>query len=79
MPVPPKVWLVEDYDRIIRGNKEFQGKMNYIIDDPVKPVLLNRDKIRLSGGTGFQPVQEFSIYRKNLPNWERTSLFYKRN
>jgi hypothetical protein len=28
MPVPPSVWLDENYDRIISGNKEFQGKKN---------------------------------------------------
>jgi hypothetical protein len=31
MPVPPRVWLDENYDRIIRDNKEFQEKMyNFI-------------------------------------------------
>ena len=40
MPVPPRVWLDENYDRIIRDNKEFQEKMNYIINNPVKANLV---------------------------------------
>jgi hypothetical protein len=40
MPVPPRVWLDENYDRIIRDNNEFQEKMNYIINNPVKANLV---------------------------------------
>ena len=40
MPVPPRVWLDENYDRIIRDSKEFQEKMNYIINNPVKANLV---------------------------------------
>ena len=29
-----------------------------------------------SGGTGFQPVNEFRIYRRNLPHWERPESVY---
>ncbi len=29
-----------------------------------------------SGGTGFQPVKELSIYRRNLPHWERPESVY---
>lgn len=29
-----------------------------------------------SGGTGFQPVQEFRTYRRNLPHWEQPGSFY---
>jgi REP element-mobilizing transposase RayT len=29
-----------------------------------------------SGGTGFQPVKEFRIYRRNLPHWEQPGNFY---
>jgi len=29
-----------------------------------------------SGGTGFQPVKEFRIYRRNLPHWERPESIY---
>ena len=44
MPVPPRVWLDENYDRIIRDNKEFQEKMNYIINNPVKATLVETAK-----------------------------------
>ncbi len=44
MPVPPKVWLDENYDRIIRDNKEFQEKMNYIINNPAKTNLVEAAK-----------------------------------
>ena len=44
MPVPPRVWLDENYDRIIRDNKEFQEKMNYIINNPVKTNLVEAAK-----------------------------------
>ncbi len=40
MPVPPRVWLDENYDRIIRDHNEFQEKMNYIINNPVKTSLV---------------------------------------
>ena len=69
--MPPRVWLDENYDKIIRDNKEFQERMNCIINDPVKTSLVEQESNRESGGTGFQPVQEFSIYRRNLPHWER--------
>ena len=29
-----------------------------------------------SGGTGFQPVKEFRIYRRNLPHWEQSESVY---
>ena len=29
-----------------------------------------------SGGTGFQPVKEFRIYRRNLPHCERPESIY---
>jgi REP element-mobilizing transposase RayT len=29
-----------------------------------------------SGITGFQPVKEFRIYRRNLPHWEQPGNFY---
>ena len=45
MPVPPKVWLDENYDRIIRDNNEFQEKMNYIINNPAKTNLVEAAKI----------------------------------
>ena len=44
MPVPPRVWLDENYDRIIRDNKEFQEKMNYIINNPAKANLIETEK-----------------------------------
>ena len=44
MPVPPRVWLDENYDRIIRDNKEFQEKMNYIINNPAKTKLVEAAK-----------------------------------
>ena len=44
MPVPLKVWLDENYDRIIRDNKEFQEKMNYIINNPAKANLVEAAK-----------------------------------
>ena len=44
MPVPPRVWLDENYDRIIRDNKEFQEKMNYIINNPAKANLVETAK-----------------------------------
>jgi len=31
---------------------------------------------RKSGGTGFQPVKEFKIYRRNLPHWESPGSIY---
>jgi len=44
IPVPPRVWLDENYDRIIRNNKEFQEKMNYIINNPAKTNLVEAAK-----------------------------------
>jgi len=44
MPVPPKVWLDEKYDRIIRDNNEFQEKMNYTINNPAKAKLVEAAK-----------------------------------
>ena len=41
--VPPRVWLDENYDKIIRDNKEFQERMNYIINDPVKISLVEQE------------------------------------
>ena len=35
----------------------------------------NRDKINLSG-TGFQPVNVFKIYKRNLPHWEQPGSVY---
>jgi len=29
-----------------------------------------------SGGTGFQPVKEFRIYRRNIPHWEQPESGY---
>ena len=29
-----------------------------------------------NGGTGFQPVKEFKIYRRNLPHWENPESVY---
>ena len=29
-----------------------------------------------SGGTGFQPMKEFRIYRRNLPHWEWPQSVY---
>jgi len=31
---------------------------------------------QVSGITGFQPVKEFRIYRKNLPHWEQAGSYY---
>lgn len=31
---------------------------------------------QVSGITGFQPVKEFRIYRRNLPHWEQPRSFY---
>ncbi len=31
------------YDKIIRDNKEFQERMNYIINDPVKISLVEQE------------------------------------
>lgn len=37
----------------------------------------NSSRVRsLSGGTGFQPVQEFRTYRRNLPHWVQPGCFY---
>ncbi len=44
MPVPPRVWLDENYDRIIRNNKKIQEKMNYIINNPAKTNLVEAAK-----------------------------------
>lgn len=42
MPVPPRVWLDENFDRIIRNNHEFWEKMNYIRNNPVKSGIIER-------------------------------------
>ncbi len=44
LSVPSKVWLDENYDRIIRDNKEFQGEMNYIRNNPAKTNLVEAAK-----------------------------------
>ena len=31
-----KVWQDENYDRIIRDDEEYLGKMNYIVNNPLK-------------------------------------------
>ncbi len=33
-------------------------------------------KVPVFGSTGFQPVNEFRIYRKNLPHWEGPGSVY---
>ena len=46
--MPPRVWLDENYDKIIRDNKEFQERMNCIINDPVKTSLVEQESNRES-------------------------------
>jgi putative transposase len=38
--------------------------------------LLEKDKSRKAGGTGFQPVQSFQISRRNLPHWQEPGAVY---
>ena len=36
------IWLNENYDRLIRDDKEYEDKMNYIINNPVKVGLVEK-------------------------------------
>lgn len=42
MPVPPSIWLDENFDRIIRDEKEYLEKMNYIMYNSVRKGLAKR-------------------------------------
>jgi len=42
MPVPPIIWLDENFDRIIRDEKEYLEKMNYIVNNPLKKGLAEK-------------------------------------
>lgn len=35
-----------------------------------------KDKKKKSGGTGFQPVQDFKVTRRNLPHWQEPGRVY---
>jgi putative transposase len=37
-----QVWLTENYDRIIRDDKDYLEKMNYLINNPVKAGIVER-------------------------------------
>jgi REP element-mobilizing transposase RayT len=37
-----QVWLNEYYDRVIRDEEDYLGKMSYIINNPVKARLVER-------------------------------------
>lgn len=40
--VPLTIWLDENFDRIIRDEKEYLEKMNYIINNPIKKGLVEK-------------------------------------
>ena len=42
MPLPLAVWLDENFDRIIRNEKEYLEKMNYIVNNPLKKGLVEK-------------------------------------
>lgn len=42
MPVPLTIWLDENFDRIIRNEKEYLEKMNYIVNNPIKKRLVEK-------------------------------------
>ena len=42
MPVPPKVWVDENFDRIVRDENELLEKMNYIVNNTIKTGLVEK-------------------------------------
>jgi putative transposase len=68
--VPPKIFtfIFRDIERDIA--LKLKGGFAYL------RVMMEKEKPKRKGGTGFQPVQSFQITRRNLPHWQEPGRVY---